>query len=150
MAAECYRGSVHIEAEPEVVFAYFVKPEALVRWMGDRAILEPRPGGQFTLLFGDRTVAGQYIELDPPRRLAITWGRIGSATFPPGSSTLEVTFTPEAGGTRVSIVHSGLPASETPRHAQGWQHYFGRLTLAAAGGEIAAHVVPQALTEGVD
>jgi uncharacterized protein YndB with AHSA1/START domain len=150
VVTECYRGSIHIDAEPEFVYGYFTRPEALIRWMGDHAILDPRPGGRFTLVFGDRTVEGRYVELDPPTRLVITWGRLGSATFPPSSSTLEVTLTPEAGGTRVSIVHSGLPVSETPRHALGWQHYFARLAVVAAGGEPGAHVVPEALTEGVD
>ena len=70
MAAEVYRDSVHIDAEPDFVYKYFIKPEGLVRWMGDRAILDPRPGGRFTLVFGDRTVEGQYVELEPPRRLA--------------------------------------------------------------------------------
>jgi uncharacterized protein YndB with AHSA1/START domain len=126
VAAEVYRGSIHFDAEPEFVYQYFIKPEALVRWMGDQAILDPRPGGRFRLVFGHRTVEGQYVELDPPGRLVITWGRRGSVTFPPASSTLEVTLTPETGGTRVSIVHTGLPASEIPGYALGWQHYLPR------------------------
>ena len=150
MAAEVYRDSVYIDAEPDFVYAYFIKPEALARWMGDRAILDPRPGGRFTLVFGDRTVEGHYVELEPPGRLVITWGRVGSATFPPASSTLVVTFTPEGRGTRVSIVHTGLPAREAPRHARGWQHYLARLARAAAGREPAPHVVPAALIEGVN
>ena len=150
MAADVYRGSIHIDAEPEFVYGYFTNPEALVRWMGDRAILDPRPGGQFTLVFGDRTVNGQYVELDPPHRLVITWGRVGSRSFPPASSTLEVTLTPQASGTLVSIVHTGLPATELERHALGWQHYIARLALVAAGVDVADHVVPAALTCGVD
>lgn len=114
------------------MFDYFTKPEALVRWMGERAILDPRPGGEFTLLFGANTVRGTYLELDPPARLVIGWGRAGSAEFPPGSSILEVTLTPEGQGTRVSIVHSGLPEPEVAKHAAGWRHYLGQLAVAAA------------------
>src|SRR5262245_20983865 len=139
VAAEAYRHSIHIDAEPDFVYDYFIKPEALVRWMGDRAILDPRPGGQFTLVFGDRTVEGQYVELDPPNRLVITWGRVGSVTLPPATSMLVVTFTPEAGGTRLSIVHTGLPVSELPRHALGWQHYLARLAAAMSSCEPAPH-----------
>jgi uncharacterized protein YndB with AHSA1/START domain len=147
---DVYRGSIHIAAEPEFIYNYFIKPEALVRWMGDHAILDPRPSGRFTLVLGDRTVEGQYVELDPPHRLVITWGRRGSPTFPPGSSRLEVTFTPEHGGTRVSIVHTGLPASERPRHSLGWQHYLARLAAVAAGVDVGAHAVPEELTRGAD
>jgi uncharacterized protein YndB with AHSA1/START domain len=33
MPAEPYRASIHIAAAPEVVFEYFTKPEALVRFL---------------------------------------------------------------------------------------------------------------------
>lgn len=58
MASEAYRDSVHVDAPPATVFDYFTKPEALVRWLGDGADLEPRPGGRFTVVFGDRVVEG--------------------------------------------------------------------------------------------
>jgi uncharacterized protein YndB with AHSA1/START domain len=150
VAAEPYRQSIVIEAEPELVFDYFVAPEALVRWMGDRAVLDPRPGGEFTLWFDDRCVQGRYVEVDRPRRLVITWGRQGSRELPPFSSTLEVSFARDGEGTRVSIVHHGLPASEAPRHALGWQHYLARLQRVGAGQEPEPHVVPAELTDGAD
>ena len=149
-AAEPYRDSVYIAADPSFVFRYFTEPQSLVRWLGDDAVLDPRPGGQFTVLFGERTVEGRYIELDPPHRLVISWGRAGSKTFPPSTSTLEVTLTPEAGGSRVSIVHTGLPQSERARHALGWQHYLARLAIIGGGRQPDRHSVPAALTEGVD
>jgi uncharacterized protein YndB with AHSA1/START domain len=133
VVAEPYRDSIHIEAEPELVFDYFTRPEALVRWMGDRAVLDPRPGGEFTLFFGEKCVEGRYVEVERPRRLVITWGRRGSGDFPPGASTLEVQLTAERGGTRVDIVHDGLPESEATRHALGWQRYLGRLRGLGSG-----------------
>lgn len=150
MAAEEFRDSIHIDADPAVVFDYFTKPEALVRWMGDRAIVDPRPGGQFTLFFDERAVEGRYIEIDRPRRVVISWGRAGSKAFPPHASTLEVTLTPEAGGTRVAIVHTGLPGSERSRHALGWRHYLARLAIVAAGGTVDRHRTPRELLGDVD
>jgi uncharacterized protein YndB with AHSA1/START domain len=148
VAVEPYRGSIHIAAEPAVVFEYFTEPDALVQWMGDRAVLDPRPGGEFTLHFGDRCVEGRYLVVDRPRRLVIAWGRRGSRELPPLKSTLEVTFAPEGDGTRVEVVHSGLPASETPRHELGWKHYLGRLELLASGVAPGPHATPSALTDG--
>src|SRR5262249_24641880 len=103
--------------------------------MGDRAVLDPRPGGEFTLFFGDRCVEGRYLELERPRRVVIAWGRRGSPSFPPLVSTLEVLLLPEEGGTRVQIVHHGLPDSERERHALGWRHYLQRLEMLSAGHE---------------
>ena len=42
MLTEVYRDSIHIDAEPDFVYGYFTRPEALVRWMGDHAVLDPR------------------------------------------------------------------------------------------------------------
>jgi len=150
VTAEPYRDAIHIAAEPEVVFDYFTNAGALARWMGDRAVVDPRPGGQFTIFFGDRRVEGRYVELDRPRRLVISWGRAGSRSFPPGSSVLEVTLTARDGGTLVAIAHSGLPGAERHRHALGWRHYLARLALAAAGGDPAPHVTPDEIVTGAD
>ena len=150
MVDSSYSDSIHIDAEPEFVFEYFTNAEALPRWMGDRAIVEPRPGGRFTVFFGERSVEGRYLEIEPPRRLVITWGRAGSKELPPCSSRLEVTLIPEGDGTLVSIIHSGLPESELERHALGWQHYLQRLSQVAAERDVAPHTTPTELTEGAD
>ncbi len=142
MAAEPFRDAVFIEATPEEVFTHFTEPEALASWMGDRAVLEPRPGGMFVVFFEERTVEGRYLELDPPRRLVISWGRAGSAEFPPGSSRLEVTLRAEGGGTWVEVVHSGLPEQEAGRHALGWRHYLSRLARTATGEPVEPHRTP--------
>jgi uncharacterized protein YndB with AHSA1/START domain len=150
VVARPYRDSIYIAAEPDIVFDYFTKPDALARWMGDRAITDPRPGGEFTLFFGDRCVEGRYLEVDRPRRLVISWGRRGSRSMPPFSSTLEVSVAPEGEGTRVSIVHYGLPESEAARHALGWHHYLNRLRILGSGGELEPHRTPEELTDGAD
>ena len=122
-------------ARPEQVFDYFTQPEAIVRWMGDYAVLDPRPGGEFTLDINGVPVRGRYLDVDPPRRLVISWGHAGSQRLPPGASTVEVTLTPEGEGTTVQIVHRGLPAPEAHRHALGWAHFLDRLASAGAGGD---------------
>ena len=134
MAAEPITASVHIEAQPERVFAYFTDPEAIVRWMGEYALLDPTPGGEFTVDIRGVPVRGRYLELEPPRRLVISWGYAGSDRLPPGASTVEVRLRPEDGGTHVDLEHRDLPADEVPGHTSGWTHYLARLSVAAAGG----------------
>jgi uncharacterized protein YndB with AHSA1/START domain len=124
---------VHIAAEPEQVFEYFTHPESIVRWMGDYAVLDPRLDGQFTLDINGVPVRGRYLEIDPPRRLVISWGHAGSETLPPGASTVEITLTPENEGTTVRVVHRDLPILEARRHAVGWPHFLGRLVVAGSG-----------------
>lgn len=150
MTADPYRQSILIHARLDDVFRHFTEPAAVVAWMGDEALLDPRPGGQFILRFEGRYVEGRYLEIDAPHRLVISWGRRGSQSFPPGFSRLEITLTPEDMGTRVEIAHFGLPLSEQMRHAQGWRHYMPRLERVASGLEVDGHDVPPELTEGVE
>jgi len=131
---EPYSASVHIRADPEHVFDYLTKPQAILRWMGDYAALDPVPGGRFTLDINGVPVRGRYLAVDRPHRLLLSWGHAGSDRLPPGASTVEVTLTPHDGGTTVTIVHAGLPASEAGQHRLGWRHFLDRLVIVAAGG----------------
>jgi uncharacterized protein YndB with AHSA1/START domain len=133
MAAEPLTASVFVSAPPERVYEYFTRPEAIVRWMGEYAVLEPTRGGQFTVEVRGAPVRGRYLELDPPIRLRISWGYAGSAVLEPGASTVEVRFVAERGGTRVELEHRELPDDQRHGHATGWTHYLARLRLAAAG-----------------
>jgi uncharacterized protein YndB with AHSA1/START domain len=133
MAAEPVTATIHIDAPPEQVYEYFTRPEAIVRWMGDYALLEAKPGGRFTLDVQGTPVRGRYLQLDPPHRLLISWGHAGSDRLPPGASTVEVRLITDRGGTRVELEHRDLPAADQPRHATGWTHYLARLQAAATG-----------------
>jgi uncharacterized protein YndB with AHSA1/START domain len=132
MAAEPVRASVFVEASPERVYQYFTEPTSIVRWLGEYALLEPRPTGRFHLDVRGTAVRGQFLELEPPRRLLISWGFAGSEHFPPGASTVEVRLIDEGNGTRVELEHRGLPDSQVPTHASGWRRYLARLTSVAS------------------
>jgi uncharacterized protein YndB with AHSA1/START domain len=128
--------SIWIAARPETVFAFLIEPEKLVQWLGLAAELEPRPGGLFRVDMNHRTgVRGQYVTVEPPRRVVFTWGHEDGTVLPAGSSTVEIVLTPDQGGTRVQLRHSGLPESEQPAHRAGWAHYVGRLKTRVEGGD---------------
>jgi uncharacterized protein YndB with AHSA1/START domain len=132
LTAEPHAHAVHIAAAPERVFEYFTRPAAMLRWMGDYAVLDPRPDGEFTLDINGVPVRGRYLEVEPPHRLVISWGHAGSDRLPPGASTVEITLTPDGDGTTVRVVHHDLPPLEARQHAIGWPHFLTRLALAAA------------------
>jgi uncharacterized protein YndB with AHSA1/START domain len=129
---------VRIDASPETVFDFFTDPAKMVQWKGAEATLDPRPGGVYRVQMNEQAIAvGEYVVVDPPNRLVFTWGWEGDfAATPPGSSTVEVTFTADGDGTLVRLVHSGLPSPESAEaHGQGWDEYMPRLAIVAAGGE---------------
>jgi uncharacterized protein YndB with AHSA1/START domain len=129
---EPFRASVRVEAAPERVYEYFTRAEAMVRWMGEYALLDAREGGEFAVDVGGVPVRGRYVELDPPHRLVISWGHAGSDVLPPGASTVEVRLAAVAGGTEVELVHCGLPEPLATRHAQGWPTFLARLAEVSA------------------
>lgn len=133
---EATENEVRIAAAPETVFGFFTEPEKMIRWKGTSAELDPRPGGVYRVDVSGRDIAvGEYVEIDPPRRVVFTWGWEGNEQVPPGSSTVEVTLEPDGDGTIVRLVHRGLPVGEGTGHAEGWEHFLPRLAVAATGGD---------------
>jgi uncharacterized protein YndB with AHSA1/START domain len=131
---------VRIAARPETVFDFFVDPEKMTRWKGRQAELDACPGGIYRVELSDRDIArGEYLEIDPPRRVVFSWGwegqESGEHAVPPGSSRVEVELSPEGDGTLVRLRHLDLPAEAREIHGQGWDLYLGRLAKAAAGEE---------------
>lgn len=118
-----------IEAPPEIVFSYLTDSSRFVKWMGVGAELDPRPGGRYRIdVDGAHIVTGEYKEVERPHRLVMSWGWEGHPTVPPGSTTVEITLTPERGGTLLRLRHLGLPdEGERRLHADGWVLNTGRL-----------------------
>jgi uncharacterized protein YndB with AHSA1/START domain len=136
-AAVAAKGSiereVRIAASPETVFAYWTEPSKMAQWMGRDIRLDPRPGGEMRIDYNGSDVArGEFVEVDPPSRIVLTWGweAAGDAT-PPGASTVEVDFVPDGDGTIVRLRHSGLIADAVAGHAEGWDHFLSALAAAA-------------------
>lgn len=132
---DAFTTSVRIGATPDEVFPYLTDPELIVRWMGDWAELRPAPGGVFALDINGVPVRGEYVVIDAPHRLVLTWGIAGHDTMPPGSTTVEIVLRPDAGGTVVELAHRGLPSEEVPQHGMGWSHFLARLAITASGGD---------------
>jgi uncharacterized protein YndB with AHSA1/START domain len=128
---------VAIRAPAEAVYAMFTDPAKLVRWIGIRALLEPRPGGAFRFeLVPGEFCSGRYVELVPHRRVVFTWGwESGALPVAPGSTTVEVDLAERDGVTRVRLTHRGLDAAMRAMHADGWPRYLERLAAACEGRE---------------
>ena len=130
---------IKVNAKPETVFSYLIEPEKLRKWMTiGSGTTDIRPGADFRYeMTKDATARGKYVEITRPTRLVMTWGwEGGDVVTPPGSSTVEITLKPDGGGTLVKLVHRGLPSEESATsHGHGWEHYLGRLSVAAAGGD---------------
>jgi uncharacterized protein YndB with AHSA1/START domain len=103
--------------------------------MGEYAELDATAGGVYALDINGVPVRGNFVEVDPPKRLVFSWGVAGNDALPAGSTTVEIVLTADGPGTIVELAHRDLPPDEVPKHETGWSHFLDRLVVAAAGGD---------------
>jgi uncharacterized protein YndB with AHSA1/START domain len=113
------RKTVSVAAPPERVYALFTGhmgawwPKGMTIGAAPAAevLIEPHAGGRWFERSEDKaeTNWGKVLEWDPPRRLLLAWQINAAWAYDPSFETeLELTFTPEAGGTRVDMEHRNL------------------------------------------
>lgn len=125
---------------PAVLWSTLVRPELMARWLGMTPEgFEPVVGNRFTYRTSpagawDGTIRCEVTEVVENRRLSYRWrgGDAGNVGYGSLLDTL-VTFTlePEAGGTRLRLVHGGfvLPRNETAYRnmSGGWTGVVARI-----------------------
>jgi uncharacterized protein YndB with AHSA1/START domain len=130
---------IYINASPDLVFSFLREHDKFLRWMGRTLDIDPRPGGIFRLdPNGKDIICGEFLEVDPPRRIVFTWGfESGDMDVPPGSTVVEIELTPKGEGTILRLTHRDLPrdGGVRPRHQSGWTRHLGRLQIVAEGGD---------------
>ena len=129
---------------PETTFSYFTDPEKHCRWQGVEAELDPRPGGVYRVALAPQVwIVGEYLEVEPPHRLVLSWGVESSIGLPgcfqpvpPGSSTVEIRFVPDGEGTIIRVRHMDLPTEDARwGTAVGWNGFLPRLVTILEGGD---------------
>jgi uncharacterized protein YndB with AHSA1/START domain len=144
------RRSIHVDAPPERAFDVFTR--GIESWwplethsiQGIRTGVRPQElhlelheGGRFyEVTDGEEHSWGRVLVYEPPSRIAIEWHV--NPENPP--TVIEVTFTPEDGGTSVDLVHSGWERYDDPTHAtrgnydseNGWTTVVARYAEAVA------------------
>jgi uncharacterized protein YndB with AHSA1/START domain len=123
-----------IAAPLSIVFEALTTAEGVAAWWGpdDLPVLaveiDARVGGAYRVRFQtldghEHEAFGHYLEVDPPRRLAMTWNyAFGGEPEEAGrGSRIEIDLRAIDGGTELTFTHSRL-ANEVSRlsHKHGW------------------------------
>ncbi len=133
-----------LPATREVVWREWIEPDAMAAWMCPRPArclgvqLEPVVGGRLRVDIEEEGVrfyvAGEFRELDPPRRLVFTWS-CSTWPDPTTESLVTVTLDHEAGdSTLMTIEHALLPPEMRDRHEAGWSAIATQLAEALQPG----------------
>lgn len=126
--------SIDIKASPERVFRALAS-EDIAKWWGSPDLYhvtewtgELKVGGQWRSVGVDREgkpfeVSGEYVEIDPPKKLVQTWAPKW-VNGPP--TTVTYLLDPIEGGTRITVRHEGFGAAADAcqGHAAGWERVF--------------------------
>jgi uncharacterized protein YndB with AHSA1/START domain len=72
-----FAASIETEATPEFVFLFLTTNDGMTAWMGQWAGLDPEPGGQFAVDIFGSPVGGEFLEVDPPHCVVVSWGLRG-------------------------------------------------------------------------
>ena len=114
-------------ASAERVFAAFTDTAQLAQWYGPEGMAaevfenDVKPGGRYSLVMrseeGEYFLSGAYEEIDPPKKLVMTW------KWTTGEITSRVTIelNPEGDKTHLRLTHTGFAeASDAAAHTEGW------------------------------
>lgn len=113
--------STFIAAPPERLYAAWLDSIQHSAMTGGPAQASAEPGAPFNAW--DGYIQGVNLELETGRRIVQAWRTVEFSEDEP-DSRLEVLFEPAAGGTHLTIRHSGLP-DHGLQYRQGWiDNYF--------------------------
>jgi uncharacterized protein YndB with AHSA1/START domain len=139
---------IFIAAPPERVFQAITDPSQLSKWWGESGLYritertaDVRPGGKWSSVGvgADGTsfrVEGEYLEVDPPRRLVHTW--VASYRGPLKTVVRWDLEPRKAGtGTLVKLRHEGFASAPQAAldHGDGWKRVMGWLEAYLENGE---------------
>jgi uncharacterized protein YndB with AHSA1/START domain len=111
-----------LPATPEQVYDTWLSSLGHTSMTGAPATSEPHIGGRHTAW--DGYISGEHVELETGRRILQTWR---TTEFPEGApdSLLEIVFTRDTYGTRLTLIQNGIPDGHGEKYYDGWQeHYF--------------------------
>jgi uncharacterized protein YndB with AHSA1/START domain len=120
------------QASPERVFEAWLNPEAIKRWVKSMPTCEtevlkydPHDSGEFAVhmhiegeVYGYH---GVFTQIDPPRRLEMTWTWDPTPNDPYPETHLTIDLEPAGSGTRLTLTHSKIRSLESREaHSEGW------------------------------
>src|SRR6266511_2647727 len=123
--------SVEVAASPERVFQALASNEVLDWWVRP-GVFDTREWAGVVRVGGGKpyTLEGEFLEVDPARKLVHTWHSVGAPGAP---TTVTYLLEPLDTGTRVTLRHSGFTSREVCANTGiGWETSFERLAQSLA------------------
>ena len=110
------------DATPQEVWAAVTEPDSIRRWLFADAVLEPRVGGAFRLVWSENgRTGGSVLVWEPPRMVEVEWSE-GEM-----QSILRVELAASHAGTRLVLDHRSLTPDVVVGIGAGWHAHLDAL-----------------------
>lgn len=130
--AAVVRKSKFLPAPRERVFRAWIDEQELSAWWRpggyrvERATLDLRAGGLYEICMANQSgqrqrLSGEFIVIEPPERLVMTWRLEGSPDDDGYAALLTVELTEVSGGTQINLTHERLRTGGFERFDSGWE-----------------------------
>ncbi len=113
--------SITLPASPQEIYEAWMSTKGHTEMTGSPATVEAKVGGKFSAW--ENYIFGKTLELDPYEKIIQTWR---TTEFPEDSadSHLEILLEAVKKGTKLTLVHTGLPEGSTETYRQGWEDFY--------------------------
>ncbi len=143
---DCVVAEIFIAAPRERIFQALTDPQQAVRWWGQNGKyhftefhMDVRVGGKWSCagpsedMGTNFTVHGEFLDVDPPRKLAYTW----SSSWMPANTQVQWELEEQGSGTLLKLTHTGFAGSadQAKGHSLGWTLVLGWLQAFVEKGE---------------
>jgi activator of HSP90 ATPase len=121
MKTDSIKASAVVAATPEAVYAAWLSSKGHAAMTGSPAKITARVGSAFSAW--DGYISGKTLEVEPSSRIVQTWRTTDFSDAEPDSS-LEVHFEKAKGGTKVTLIHTKIPAGHGEEYRKGWMDFY--------------------------
>ncbi len=107
--------------QAKVLYDAWLSSEEHTNFTGINAEINPKLGGKFQA--GDGYMTGRNLQLQPYGRIVQSWR---TTEFPETAldSTVEILLQKVDGGTKFTLIHSGIPPGDEQKYEDGWRKYY--------------------------
>lgn len=121
MKKEKLRLTLMLPVVPSRIYAAWLNSREHSAFTGGEAVISARKGAAFTAW--DGYISGKNLELEKDKRILQSW-RAEEFAAADEDSLLELLFEKSGNGTKLTLIHSNIPAGLGKSYQQGWKDYY--------------------------
>ena len=113
--------TVILQATPKDIYEAWMSSEGHSEMTGSPAVVDDKVGGKYSAW--ENYIFGKTLELELFERILQSWR---TTEFPEGAldSQIEILLKAVKGGTKLTLIHSGLPEGTLDEYRHGWEEFY--------------------------